>query len=53
MTANAPQTRRSDGEPETAADTRFYDLRESGYTGPITRDGYATDTPLTMADFKS
>lgn len=44
-------TRRSDGQPETDRDTRFYDLRESGYTGPINRDGYATDTPLTTNDF--
>ncbi len=33
-------TRRVDGEPETAADTRFFDLRESGYDGPIDQDGY-------------
>jgi hypothetical protein len=36
-------TRRPDGEPETAADKRFFDLRESGYTGPIDQDGYAVD----------
>ena len=35
------ETRRWDGEPETDADTRFFDLRESGYTGPIDQDGYA------------
>lgn len=34
-------TRRVDGQPETAADTRFFDLRESGYTGPVDQDGYA------------
>ncbi len=28
-------TRRVDGRPETTADKRFFDLRESGYTGPI------------------
>jgi hypothetical protein len=33
-------SRRVDGKPETAADTRFFDLRESGYTGPIDQDGY-------------
>jgi hypothetical protein len=33
------RTRRVDGEPETVADTRFFDLRESGYTGPIGQDG--------------
>ena len=34
-------TRRLDGKPETDADKRFFDLRESGYTGPIDQDGYA------------
>jgi hypothetical protein len=33
-------TRRFDGKPETDADRRFYDLRESGYTGTIDQDGY-------------
>jgi hypothetical protein len=33
-------SRRWDGEPETEADTRFFDLRESGYTGPIDQDSY-------------
>jgi hypothetical protein len=32
-------TRRPDGRPETPADTRFFDLRESGYLGPIDQDG--------------
>jgi hypothetical protein len=32
-------TRRVDGRPETAADTRFFDLRESGYDGPVDQDG--------------
>jgi hypothetical protein len=32
-------TRRPDGRPETAADTRFFDLRESGYDGPVDQDG--------------
>ena len=32
-------TRRADGKPETDADTRFFDLRESGYDGPIDQDG--------------
>lgn len=36
-------TRRIDGKPETAADTRFFDLRESGYTGWIDQDGHATE----------
>jgi hypothetical protein len=34
------KSRRWDGEPETEADTWFFDLRESGYNGPITRDGH-------------
>jgi hypothetical protein len=34
-------TRNYDGTPETPAHTRFYDLRESGYTGPIDQDGDA------------
>jgi hypothetical protein len=35
-----------DGKPETDADKRFFDLRESGYTGPINQDGYAVpDAP--------
>ena len=34
-------SRRWDGQPETDCDTRFFDLRESGYTGPIDQDGYA------------
>jgi hypothetical protein len=38
-------TRRIDGKPETDADRRFFDLRESGYTGWIDQDGYATDGP--------
>jgi hypothetical protein len=33
-------TRRVDGKPETAEDTRFFDLRESGYDGPIDQDGF-------------
>jgi hypothetical protein len=36
-------TRRPDGKPETAADKRFFDLRESGYTGPVDQDGYAVN----------
>lgn len=37
-------TRRGDGAPETESDTRFFDLRESGYRGPINQDGYAVTT---------
>lgn len=36
-------TRRVDGQPETEADRRFFDHRESGYTGPLTRDGEKPD----------
>jgi hypothetical protein len=32
-------SRRADDKPETAADKRFFDLRESGYKGPIDQDG--------------
>lgn len=35
-----PNSRRYDGQPETEADRRFFDLRESGYQGPIDQDGY-------------
>ncbi|KDN23218.1 hypothetical protein [Amycolatopsis rifamycinica] len=37
-------SRRFDGKPETAADTRFFDLRESGYRGPIDQDGHRVTT---------
>lgn len=37
----AQPSRRWDGEPETEFDTRLFDLRDSGYTGPIDQDGYA------------
>jgi hypothetical protein len=36
-----PVSRNVGGRPETEADTRFFDLRESGYTGPIDQDGFA------------
>jgi hypothetical protein len=39
--------RRPDGKPETEADTRFFDLRDGGYTGPIDQDGYAVDSAPT------
>ena len=32
-------SRRIDGKPETEADKRFFNLRESGYKGPIDQDG--------------
>ena len=34
-------SRRADGKPETANDKKFFDLRESGYTGPIDHNGNA------------
>ena len=40
-----PVTRRIDGQPETDADRRFFDLREAGYTGWIDQDGHAADGP--------
>jgi hypothetical protein len=47
-------SRRLDGEPETEADARFFDLRTSGYMGPIDQDGNAVPSPPegkeTMAD---
>ena len=38
-------SRRIDGQPETEADTRFFDLRESGYTGWIDHDGRKAPCP--------
>jgi hypothetical protein len=39
------QSRRSDGKPETSAEKRFFDLRESGYRGPIDEHGHRVDNP--------
>jgi hypothetical protein len=36
-------TRRPDGQPETAKDKRFFDLRESGETRPIDHDGQVVE----------
>ena len=36
-------SRRADSKPETAADTDFFTLRESGYSGPIEQDGNAVE----------
>ena len=36
-------SRRVDGQPETEADKRFFDLREGGYTGPIDNNGMPVD----------
>jgi hypothetical protein len=41
--SSASQSRRIDGKPETEADRKFFDLRESGYTGPIDQDGNIPD----------
>lgn len=38
------KSRTWDGPPETEWDKRFFDLRESGYTGPIDQDGNADTT---------
>ena len=49
-------TRRPDGKPETETDKRFFDLQDSGYTGPIDQDGYAVSQPpggTTMAAAQS
>jgi hypothetical protein len=48
----ARPSRAWDGAPESAGDTRFFDLRESGYTGPIDQDGYRVDD-LDGADFEA
>lgn len=34
-------SRRFDGKPETASDARFFDLRASGFEGPVDQDGNA------------
>ena len=49
-TDEAQRTRRVDGQPETEADKRFFDLRESGYSGPIDQDGYAVSDPPATAN---
>jgi hypothetical protein len=36
------KSRRVDGKPETAADRRFFDQRQSGYTGPLDQNGHRT-----------
>jgi hypothetical protein len=43
-------TRRADGLPETEADTRFFDLRASGYTGPIRWDTGCMPEPETTGE---
>ena len=39
-----PSSRRWDREPETEYNTKYFDLRESGYTGPIDENGDAVTT---------
>lgn len=46
-------SRRVDGKPETAADKRFFDLRESGYRGPIDQDGRPVTDPDVLAIFEA
>src|SRR5262249_46998089 len=43
LPADEVLTRRPDGEPETGADTRFFDYREAGYTGLLDQDGNIPD----------
>ncbi|OHU47260.1 hypothetical protein BKG82_26770 [Mycobacteroides chelonae] len=47
---DTPKSRRIDGKPETEADRKLFDLRESGYNGPVDQDGNipdpATASPL-------
>jgi hypothetical protein len=40
------RSRRWDRQPETDADRRFFDLRESGYDGWIDQDGHAVACPF-------
>jgi hypothetical protein len=49
--ARIASTRRVDGKPETEADRKFFDLRESGYTGPIDQNGDMVTDPETLAIF--
>jgi len=48
-----PDSRNWDRSPETEAETRFHDLRASGYTGPIDQDGHVVTDPDTLAIFAS
>ncbi|WP_033345601.1 hypothetical protein [Catenuloplanes japonicus] len=53
VSANVPEpavSRRWDRLPETDADRRFFDLRESGYSGWIDQDGYAVGDPFEGRD---
>ena len=44
LPSESNDSRRVDGKPETAADKKFFDLRESGYDGPIDQDGNKAET---------
>ena len=39
----ANDSRRVDNKPETPRDKKFFDLRESGYKGPIDQNGSKVD----------
>jgi hypothetical protein len=43
-------SRNWDRSPETDADSRFHELRNSGYTGPIDHDGNKVDDVDAWAD---
>jgi len=43
FSSNDNSSRRVDGKPETAKDKKFFDLRESGYKGPIDHNGNAVE----------
>jgi hypothetical protein len=45
------QSRRVDSKPETAADRKFFDLRDSGYRGPIDQDGNKVTDPKILDIF--
>jgi hypothetical protein len=44
--SSSSDSRRADGKPETAKDKKFFDLRESGFTGPIDHNGNPVDDVL-------
>jgi hypothetical protein len=41
--SGSSDSRRFDGKPETATDKKFFDLRESGWKGPIDHNGNAVE----------
>jgi hypothetical protein len=51
-TSNARPSRRWDRAPESAVERRFFDLRESGYTGPFDWDtGQPCTDPAVLDTF--